>query len=98
MIGFLRGVLLKKQPPLLILDVDGVGYEIEAPMTTFYILPDVGNKIEQIIQHTKDMGVDFSKIPTFKPFSYADIAASIPLAPQPRTIMSKSKLVFSTII
>ena len=40
----------------------------------------------------------FSKIPTFKPFSYADIAASIPLAPQPRTIMSKSKLVFSTII
>ena len=46
MIGFLRGVLLKKQPPLLILDVDGVGYEIEAPMTTFYTLPDVGNKIE----------------------------------------------------
>ena len=31
---------------LLILDVDGVGYEIEAPMTTFYTLPDVGNKIE----------------------------------------------------
>ena len=46
MIGFLRGVLLKKQPPLLILDVNGVGYEIEAPMTTFYTLPDVGNKIE----------------------------------------------------
>ena len=46
MIGFLRGVLLKKQPPLLMLDVDGVGYEIEAPMTTFYTLPDVGNKIE----------------------------------------------------
>jgi Holliday junction DNA helicase RuvA len=46
MIGFLRGTLLKKQPPLLILDVKGVGYEIDAPMTTFYVLPDVGNEIE----------------------------------------------------
>ena len=46
MIGFLRGTLLKKQPPLLILDVKGVGYEIDAPMTTFYILPDIGNEIE----------------------------------------------------
>ena len=46
MIGFLRGTLLKKQPPLLILDVNGVGYEIDAPMTTFYILPDIGNEIE----------------------------------------------------
>ena len=46
MIGFLRGTLLKKQPPLLMLDVNGVGYEIDAPMTTFYILPDIGNEIE----------------------------------------------------
>ena len=46
MISFLRGKLLKKQPPLLILDVKGVGYEIDAPMTTFYVLPDVGNEIE----------------------------------------------------
>ena len=46
MIGFLRGTLLKKQPPLLILDVNGVGYEINAPMTTFYILPDIGNETE----------------------------------------------------
>ena len=46
MIGFLRGTLLKKQPPLLILDVKGVGYEIDAPMTTFYVLPDVGSEIE----------------------------------------------------
>lgn len=49
MIGFLRGTLLKKQPPLLILDVNGVGYEIDAPMTTFYILPDIGNEIEIFI-------------------------------------------------
>ncbi len=39
MIGFIRGKLVSKKPPLLVLDVQGVGYEIEAPMTTFYNLP-----------------------------------------------------------
>ena len=46
MIGFLRGTLLNKQPPQLILEVNGVGYEIEAPMTTFYVLPDIRNTVE----------------------------------------------------
>ncbi len=40
MIGFLRGKLLHKQPPFLLVDVGGVGYELEAPMSTFYALPD----------------------------------------------------------
>ena len=39
MIGMLRGRVLHKQPPFLLLDVNGVGYEIEAPMSTFYALP-----------------------------------------------------------
>jgi Holliday junction DNA helicase RuvA len=45
MIGLLRGKLLGKQPPQLLLDVNGIGYEIEAPMTTFYDLPAVGEEI-----------------------------------------------------
>ena len=44
MIGRLHGRLMHKQPPHLILDVHGVGYEIEAPMSTFYVLPPVGSE------------------------------------------------------
>lgn len=42
MIGFLKGTLVAKRPPALVVDVAGVGYEVEAPMTTFYELPEVG--------------------------------------------------------
>ncbi len=40
MIGHLSGRLMQKQPPFLLLEVGGVGYELEAPMTTFYDLPE----------------------------------------------------------
>jgi Holliday junction DNA helicase RuvA len=49
MIGRLRGILIEKQPPYLLLDVAGVGYELQAPMTTFYRLPALG---AEVILHT----------------------------------------------
>ncbi len=45
MIGRLTGTLAQKQPPALMIDVGGVGYELEAPLSTFYDLPDVGTQV-----------------------------------------------------
>ncbi|MCY4450966.1 MAG: Holliday junction branch migration protein RuvA [Immundisolibacterales bacterium] len=49
MIARLEGVLRERRPPRLLVDVGGVGYELEAPMTTFYSLPPVG---EPVVLHT----------------------------------------------
>jgi Holliday junction DNA helicase RuvA len=45
MIGFLRGVLMHKEPPQLVVDVGGVGYEVEAPMSTWTRLPALGEEV-----------------------------------------------------
>jgi Holliday junction DNA helicase RuvA len=45
MIGRISGLLLEKFPPLVLVDVQGVGYEIDVPMSTFYNLPAVGTQI-----------------------------------------------------
>lgn len=45
MIGRLSGTLLEKTPPLVLIDCNGVGYECEVPMSTFYNLPAIGDKV-----------------------------------------------------
>ncbi|MFN3544013.1 MAG: Holliday junction branch migration protein RuvA [Thiobacillus sp.] len=45
MIGRIVGILAAKQPPQVLVDVGGVGYEIDVPMSTFYNLPAVGEKV-----------------------------------------------------
>jgi Holliday junction DNA helicase RuvA len=45
MIGRLKGMLVYKAPPALMVDVGGVGYELSAPMSTFYDLPEVGREV-----------------------------------------------------
>jgi len=53
MIGRLKGILIHKAPPWLVVDVGGVGYELEAPMSTFYDLPDMGREVFLFIHHAQ---------------------------------------------
>src|SRR5512133_3111988 len=50
MIGRLAGILLEKNPPQILLDVQGVGYEVDVPMSTFYNLPALN---EKVVLHTQ---------------------------------------------
>lgn len=45
MIGRIQGILIQKNPPQLLIDVQGVGYEVMVPMTMFYRLPEVGKEV-----------------------------------------------------
>ena len=45
MIGKLTGTLLEKNPPEVLIDCGGVGYEVQVPMSTFYNLPSSGSKV-----------------------------------------------------
>ena len=53
MIGRLKGILVHKQPPWLIVDVGGVGYELEAPMSTIYELPELGREVVVFVHHAQ---------------------------------------------
>lgn len=50
MIGHLNGILLEKTPPLVLIDCNGVGYEVEVPMSTFYNLPELGQSTKLLTQ------------------------------------------------
>jgi holliday junction DNA helicase RuvA len=52
MIGRLSGILLEKNPPQLLLDCNGVGYEVGVPMSTFYNLPGLGEKVVLLTHFT----------------------------------------------
>lgn len=45
MIGYLKGIIIAKHPPVLLIDVAGVGYEVYASMNTFYKLPEMGQEV-----------------------------------------------------
>jgi holliday junction DNA helicase RuvA len=51
MIGALQGVLVEKELPRLVVDVSGVGYEVETPLSTFYTLPPAGSTVRLRIHH-----------------------------------------------
>jgi len=51
MIGRLRGTLVSKQPPALLVEIGGVGYDVEAPMSTIYDLPGIGQEVILLIHH-----------------------------------------------
>ena len=51
MIAWMHGVLREKHPPLLLVDTGGIGYEMEAPMTTFYDLPAIGEPVTLYLHH-----------------------------------------------
>ncbi|KGM40228.1 ATP-dependent DNA helicase RuvA [Aquabacterium sp. NJ1] len=50
MIARLTGLLAEKQPPFVLVDVNGVGYEVQVPMSTFYNLPELGAKVTLLTQ------------------------------------------------
>ena len=51
MIGRISGTLLHKHPPQILVDVGGVGYELQVPMTTLYQLPDIGETVTLVTHH-----------------------------------------------
>ena len=51
MIGRISGTLLEKNPPQVLVDCNGVGYEVDVPMSTFYNLPALGERVVLLTHH-----------------------------------------------
>ena len=81
MIGRLRGRLAAKQPPHLLLEVNGVGYEVEAPMSTFYNLPAVGEEIHLythlVVREDAHLLFGFASEATFRRICWGLIALAV---------------------
>ena len=63
MIGRLKGILLEKQPPEILLDIQGVGYELLLPMTSFYDLPEIGQETTLFTHLVVKMLIFFLDLP-----------------------------------
>src|SRR5438477_5005478 len=72
MIGRLTGILVEKNPPQLMLDVQGVGYEIDVPMSTFYNLPAIGERTvlftHLVVREDAHLLFGFGSEPERRPF------------------------------
>ena len=65
MIGRLTGVIAEKSPPLVLIDVNGVGYELDVPMSSFYNLPGLGERATLLTHFVvREDAVQGRKIPT----------------------------------
>jgi Holliday junction DNA helicase RuvA len=67
MIGRLSGLLLEKSPPSVLVDVGGVGYEVDVPMSSFYDLPEIGTRVvlltEFIVREDAQLLYGFLTVP-----------------------------------
>ena len=73
MIGKLTGILSDKNPPQVIVDCNGVGYEVQVPMSTFYNLPVSGQRVTLlthfVVREDAQILYGFATTPSAKPFA-----------------------------
>ena len=87
MIGFLRGKLVHKMPPLVVIDVNGVGYEVEAPLSVFYDRNGNGELDTNFIGIPKEpIALSNNATGKFGPPKYEDAVFTLGLEPRVQEI------------